>query len=159
MRSVSGALVPGARKPGGPLSCEGGWVRGGAEPVLSSPSRAFPRRLTSRKTGTTAQGWGAARCRPCPAPSWPISSREKGPEVARSVGGSEAVRRPRSWGPIGSKGTRPSSSPCRTPRRTTWEKRGRGSPGFPLEPSPVTSTSSWVWRPGTGKRKREQGSA
>lgn len=157
MRRLSGASVPEARKPGGPLSCGGGPVRGGAAgPVLSSRSRTFRWHLTSKRTGTTAQGWGATRCRPCPTPSWPISSREKGPAVDRSVGGSEAARRPRSRGPMGSKGTRPSSAPCGTPRRTTWEKCGRGSPGFPLEPSPVTSTSSWVWRPGTGEGRKEQ---
>lgn len=151
----SGALVPGARKPGGPLSCGGGRVRRGAAPFLSSPSRTFPLPLTSRRTGTTEQGWGAARCRPCPPPSWPISSRENGPAVDRSVGDSEAARRPRSQGPMGSKGTRPSSAPLGTPRRTTWEKCGKGSPDSPLEPSPVTSTSSWVWRPGTGERRGE----
>lgn len=135
---------------------------GGSEvepPALPSPSHTLPYRFTSRRTGTTVQGWGAARCRSRPTPSWPISSREKSPVTDRRVGGSEAARRPRSRGPLGSKGTRPSSAPSRTPRKTTWEKCGRGSPGLPLEPRPVTSTSSWVWRPGRGGGRGEQWSA
>lgn len=150
MRRLSRALLPGARNPGEPPSCGGrGWVRAGAA-AAALTTRTLPWHLTSRRTGTTVHGWGAARCRPRPSPSWPISSMEKGPVVDRSAGGSEAVRRLRSRGPVGSRGTRPRSAPSGTPRRTMWEKCGRGSPSLPLEPSPVTSTSSWVWRPGTG---------
>lgn len=123
------------------------------------PHAHLPWRLTSSRTGSTVQGWGAALCRRRPSLSWPINSREKGPAVDRSAGGSEAARRPRSRGPVGSRGTRPRSAPSGTPRRTTWEKCGRGSPGLRLEPSPVTSTSSWVWRPGTGDGRGERWSA
>lgn len=99
------------------------------------------------------------RCRPRPSPSAPTSSREKRPAVDRSAGGSEAARTPRCRGPVGSRGTRPCLAPSGTPGRTTWEKCGRGSLGLPLEPSPVTSTSSWLWRPGTEDRRGERWSS
>lgn len=154
MRRLSGALLPGAREPPGPLSCGGGRVR--QEPPLPAPRAFLPQRLTSRRTGTTRQGWGAARCSSRPPPSRPSSSSEKGPAADSSGGGSEATRRPRSGAPLGSRRTRPSSAPSGAPRSTTWEKRG-GGPARRLEGSPVTSTSSWVCRPGRRRENRGPG--
>lgn len=90
---------------------------------LSPPQPCPPTLLlTSSSTGATLQGWGAVLHRPWPALSWPTSTREKGTETASSVGGREAARKPLSWGPTGSKGTRPRCVPSGTLRRTTWEK-------------------------------------
>lgn len=66
MRRLSRALLPGSRKRGGPLSCKGGQVRGGAAPTLSIPGCTFSLSLTSRRTGTTVQGCGPPGGGPAP---------------------------------------------------------------------------------------------
>lgn len=53
---------------------------------LPKPPLRLPQRLTSRRTGTTMQGWGAARCRSHPPLSRPSSSREKGSALDRTRG-------------------------------------------------------------------------
>lgn len=92
MRRLSGAVVPGARKPGGPLSCEGRLVRGGAGPVSSSPSCTF--RGLSPPAGPELQhraggppGAGPAPLRPGqPAPGRRVPRWTEGWAVARQRG-------------------------------------------------------------------------
>lgn len=92
MRRLSGAVVPGARKPRGPLSCGGGLVRGGAGRVPSSPSHTF--RSLSPPAGPELQhraggppGAGPVPLRPGqPAPGRRVPRWTEGWAAARQQG-------------------------------------------------------------------------
>lgn len=87
--------MPGARKPGGPLSCEGRLVRE-AQARSLQPLPSVASHLQQDRNYST-EGWGPPVQAPPSVPG-PASSREKGPEVDRRVGGKRGSGGLLCWG-------------------------------------------------------------